>query len=100
MVDNAFTVADEDGKKIVIVGGVAGGASCATRARRLSEKAEIMIFERGHNISFANCGLPYYISDVIDDRCPVGEKVWMRCACVGASGKIMDFYFGTHEYAG
>jgi len=68
VVDNAFTVADEDGKKIVIVGGVAGGASCATRARRLSEKEEIMIFERGHNISFANCGLPYYISDVIDDE--------------------------------
>ena len=66
--NNAFTCANEGGKKIVIVGGVAGGASCATRARRLSEKAEIIIFERGHEIAFANCGLPYYISDVIDDE--------------------------------
>ncbi|MFC2067405.1 FAD-dependent oxidoreductase [Chloroflexota bacterium] len=68
MTNNAFTYVNEDRKKIVIIGGVAGGASCATRARRLSEKAEIIIFERGHDISFANCGLPYYISDVIDDE--------------------------------
>jgi NADPH-dependent 2,4-dienoyl-CoA reductase/sulfur reductase-like enzyme len=47
--------------KIVIVGGVAGGASAAARARRLSEEAEIIVFERGSDPSFANCGLPYYI---------------------------------------
>jgi NADPH-dependent 2,4-dienoyl-CoA reductase/sulfur reductase-like enzyme/rhodanese-related sulfurtransferase len=51
--------------RILIVGGVAGGASCAARARRLSEEAEIIIFERGPYVSFANCGLPYYIGDVI-----------------------------------
>jgi NADPH-dependent 2,4-dienoyl-CoA reductase/sulfur reductase-like enzyme/rhodanese-related sulfurtransferase len=54
--------------RILIVGGVAGGASCAARARRLSEKAEIIIFERGPYVSFANCGLPYYVGDVITDE--------------------------------
>lgn len=54
--------------KIVIVGGVAGGATTATRLRRLSENNEIILFERGENISFANCGLPYYISDVISKK--------------------------------
>jgi NADPH-dependent 2,4-dienoyl-CoA reductase/sulfur reductase-like enzyme/rhodanese-related sulfurtransferase len=54
--------------KILIVGGVAGGASCATRLRRLSEKAQIIIFERGQHVSFANCGLPYYIGNVITDE--------------------------------
>ena len=52
-------------KRLLIVGGVAGGASCAARARRLSEDAEIVIFERGPYVSFANCGLPYYIGNVI-----------------------------------
>ena len=52
-------------KRILIVGGVAGGASCAARARRLSETAEILMFERGQYVSFANCGLPYYVGDVI-----------------------------------
>lgn len=55
-------------KKIVIVGGVAGGATAAARLRRLTEKDEIIIFERGEYISFANCGLPYYIGEVIQDR--------------------------------
>ena len=55
-------------KRILIVGGVAGGASAAARARRLSEAAEIVIFERGEHISFANCGLPYHIGEVIPDR--------------------------------
>lgn len=55
-------------KKIVIVGGVAGGASAAARARRLSEDAEIILFERGPYISFANCGLPYHIGGEIEDR--------------------------------
>jgi NADPH-dependent 2,4-dienoyl-CoA reductase/sulfur reductase-like enzyme/rhodanese-related sulfurtransferase len=55
-------------KKVVIVGGVAGGASAAARLRRLDEDAEIIMFERGLHISFANCGLPYYIGDIIPDR--------------------------------
>lgn len=54
--------------KIVVVGGVAGGASVAARARRLDETAEIIVFERGHHVSFANCGLPYHIGGVITDR--------------------------------
>ena len=54
--------------KIAIVGGVAGGASAAARARRLSEAAEIIVFERGPDPSFANCGLPYYIGGTIADR--------------------------------
>ena len=57
-----------DPKRIVIVGGVAGGASAAARARRLSEDAQITIFERGEYISFANCGLPYYIGGEIAER--------------------------------
>lgn len=55
-------------KKVVIVGGVAGGASCAARLRRLDETAEIIVFERGEYISYANCGLPYHIGDVIKQR--------------------------------
>jgi len=55
-------------KRILIVGGVAGGASAATRARRLSEDAEIVLFERGEHISFANCGMPYHIGGTIADR--------------------------------
>ncbi|GAD89370.1 coenzyme A-disulfide reductase [Vibrio halioticoli NBRC 102217] len=54
--------------KILIVGGVAGGASAAARARRLSEDAEIIMFERGEFVSFANCGLPYHIGGDIKDR--------------------------------
>jgi len=54
--------------RILVVGGVAGGASCAARARRLSEDAEIIVFERGPYVSFANCGLPYYVGDVITDE--------------------------------
>jgi NADPH-dependent 2,4-dienoyl-CoA reductase/sulfur reductase-like enzyme/peroxiredoxin family protein/TusA-related sulfurtransferase/rhodanese-related sulfurtransferase len=56
------------GKKVLIVGGVAGGASCAARLRRLDENAEIIIFERGEYISYANCGLPYHVGDVIKAR--------------------------------
>jgi NADPH-dependent 2,4-dienoyl-CoA reductase/sulfur reductase-like enzyme/rhodanese-related sulfurtransferase len=55
-------------KRIIIIGGVAGGASAAARARRLSETAEIVLFERGPYVSFANCGLPYHIAGVIPDR--------------------------------
>ncbi|RCX23558.1 NADPH-dependent 2,4-dienoyl-CoA reductase/sulfur reductase-like enzyme [Fontibacillus phaseoli] len=56
------------GKKVIIVGGVAGGASAAARLRRLDEEAQIIMFERDSYISFANCGLPYYIGDSIKER--------------------------------
>jgi NADPH-dependent 2,4-dienoyl-CoA reductase/sulfur reductase-like enzyme/rhodanese-related sulfurtransferase len=54
--------------KVVIVGGVAGGASAATRLRRLDERAHIVILERGEHVSFANCGLPYHIGGAIEER--------------------------------
>jgi len=54
--------------KLLIVGGVAGGASAAARARRLSEEAQIVLFERGPDVSFANCGLPYYVGGEIAQR--------------------------------
>ncbi|MGE3315468.1 MAG: FAD-dependent oxidoreductase [Planctomycetaceae bacterium] len=54
--------------KLLIVGGVAGGASAAARARRMAEDAEIIVFERGPDVSFANCGLPYYVGGEIADR--------------------------------
>jgi NADPH-dependent 2,4-dienoyl-CoA reductase/sulfur reductase-like enzyme/rhodanese-related sulfurtransferase len=54
--------------RYLIIGGVAGGASAAARLRRLDEKAEIILFEKGEYISYANCGLPYYIGDIIKDR--------------------------------
>ena len=55
-------------KKVIIVGGVAAGASCAARLRRLDEQAEIILLERGEYISYANCGLPYHVGDVIRSR--------------------------------
>ncbi|MDU1910564.1 FAD-dependent oxidoreductase [Fusobacterium sp.] len=55
-------------KKVLIVGGVAGGASAATRLRRLDENLEIIIFEKGEYVSFANCGLPYHIGNIIENR--------------------------------
>ena len=55
-------------KRVVIVGGVAGGATCAARLRRLDENAEIVVLDRGHYVSFANCGLPYYVGNVIQDE--------------------------------
>ena len=54
--------------KVIIIGGVAGGMSAATRLRRLNEEAEIIIFEKGPFVSFANCGLPYYVSGEISER--------------------------------
>src|SRR5271157_3482210 len=69
-------------RRIVIVGGVAGGASAAAKARRIDENAEIDVFERGPYISFANCGLPYFIAGEIDDRSKLivmtPEKFWER----------------------
>ena len=68
--------------RIVIVGGVAGGASAAAKARRVDENADIQIFERGPYISFANCGLPYFIAGEINDRAKLIvmtlEKFWER----------------------
>ena len=54
--------------KYIIIGGVAGGATAAARIRRNTEKTEIILFEKGEYISYANCGLPYYIGGVISDR--------------------------------
>jgi NADPH-dependent 2,4-dienoyl-CoA reductase/sulfur reductase-like enzyme len=54
--------------KVVIVGGVAGGASCAARLRRLDEQAEIVMVERGPYVSYANCGLPYHVGGVIEEE--------------------------------
>ena len=54
-------------KRLVIVGGVAGGASAAARARRLCEECEIVVFERGPHVSFANCGLPYFVGGEITE---------------------------------
>ena len=69
-------------RRIIIVGGVAGGASAAAKARRVDETAEIHVFERGPYISFANCGLPYFIAGEIDDRAKLivmtVEKFWSR----------------------
>ena len=68
--------------RVIIVGGVAGGASAAAKARRVNESAEITIFERGPYVSFANCGLPYYVGDTIVDRdellLQTPEKFWKR----------------------
>lgn len=55
-------------RRVVIVGGVAGGASCAARLRRVDEQASILMLERGPYVSFANCGLPYYVGDVIEEE--------------------------------
>lgn len=68
--------------KVVIVGGVAGGATAATRLRRLNEHAQIIVFERSGYISYANCGLPYYIGGVIEDKeeltLQTPESIWDR----------------------
>jgi NADPH-dependent 2,4-dienoyl-CoA reductase/sulfur reductase-like enzyme/rhodanese-related sulfurtransferase len=67
--NSQFSKLSESGRpKILIVGGVAGGASFAARARRLSEKAEIILFERGAFVSFASCGLPYYVGSIIKEE--------------------------------
>jgi NADPH-dependent 2,4-dienoyl-CoA reductase/sulfur reductase-like enzyme len=67
--DVDVTLADRGGEmKTVIVGGVAAGASTGARLRRLDESAEIVVLERDHYVSFANCGLPYHIGGVIPDR--------------------------------
>ena len=60
--------------KIIIIGGVAGGATTAARIRRVDETAEIILLEKGKYISYANCGLPYYIGGVIEER----EKLFVQ----------------------
>ena len=55
-------------RRVLIIGGVAGGASCAARLRRLDESVAIVVFDRGPYVAFANCGLPYYVGDVIVDH--------------------------------
>ena len=78
--------------KTVIIGGVAGGASAAARLRRLDEKMEIVILERGGYISYANCGLPYYIGDVIKNRdnillqTPEINSLMIKKATAGSNG--------------
>ncbi len=68
--------------KIVIVGGVAGGASAAARLRRLDENAQIILFERSGFVSYANCGLPYYIGGVTSNKAELTlqtpESLWNR----------------------
>lgn len=68
--------------KVVIIGGVAGGATAAARIRRLDEKAEVVVFEKSGYISYANCGLPYYVGGVITDReeltLQTPESFWQR----------------------
>jgi len=83
--------------KVIIVGGVAGGASCAARLRRLDEQAEILMVERGPYVSFANCGLPYHVGGVIEhesDLLVANERVFReqfavdcrtRCEAIGIS---------------
>lgn len=75
-------------KRVLIVGGVAGGASCAARLRRLDEKVEIVMFERGAHISFANCGLPYY----------VGGEIKKRDALLVQSVEKMKSWFNIDTY--
>ena len=71
-----------DSPRIIIIGGVAGGASAAAKARRTNEAAEISMFERGAFVSFANCGLPYYVGETISDRdellLQTPESFWRR----------------------
>lgn len=77
--------------RYIIIGAVAGGASTAARLRRLDEKAEIVIFEKGEYISYANCGLPYYIGDVIKDR----NKLFVQTAASFKSRFNIDVRIST-----
>ena len=77
--------------KYLIIGAVAGGASTAARLRRLDEQAEIVIFEKGQYISYANCGLPYYIGNVIKDR----NKLFVQTAISFSTRFNIDVRIGT-----
>lgn len=71
--------------KIIIIGGVAGGATTAARIRRTNEAAEIILLEKGKYISYANCGLPYYIGGVIKERektvCTDARSIFYALSC-------------------
>jgi NADPH-dependent 2,4-dienoyl-CoA reductase/sulfur reductase-like enzyme/rhodanese-related sulfurtransferase len=94
--------------KVIIVGGVAGGASCAARLRRLDEKAEILMVERGPYVSYANCGLPYHIGGVIEKessllvsteqtfRTQFAIDCRTRCEAVGISPKTKTVELKNH----
>jgi NADPH-dependent 2,4-dienoyl-CoA reductase/sulfur reductase-like enzyme/rhodanese-related sulfurtransferase len=94
--------------KVVIVGGVAGGASCAARLRRLDEEAEILMVERGPYVSYANCGLPYHIGGVIEKessllvateqtfRSQFAIDVRTRCEVIGISSKKKTVELKNH----
>ena len=74
--------------KVIIIGGVAGGATTAARIRRVDEAAEIILLEKGKYISYANCGLPYYIGGVIEER----EKLFVQTpVCSQPSLSITSF---------
>jgi NADPH-dependent 2,4-dienoyl-CoA reductase/sulfur reductase-like enzyme/rhodanese-related sulfurtransferase len=81
--------------KYIIIGAVAGGASTAARLRRIDEKAEIVIFEKGQYISYANCGLPYYIGNVIKDR----NKLFVQTATAFSTRFNIDVRVGTEVVA-
>lgn len=81
--------------KYIIIGAVAGGATTAARLRRLDEQAEIVIFEKGQHISYANCGLPYYIGDVIKDR----SKLFVQTASAFATRFNIDVRANTEVTA-
>lgn len=94
--------------KVIIVGGVAGGASCAARLRRLDEKAEILMVERGPYVSYANCGLPYHVGGVIPEESSLlvateqmfkgffNVEVRTRCEVVGISSKDKTVELKNH----
>jgi NADPH-dependent 2,4-dienoyl-CoA reductase/sulfur reductase-like enzyme/rhodanese-related sulfurtransferase len=94
--------------KVIIVGGVAGGASCAARLRRLDEKAEILLVERGPYVSYANCGLPYHVGGVIEQESSLlvaTEQMFRgifavdcrtRCEVVGISSKKKTVELKNH----
>ena len=94
--------------KVIIVGGVAGGASCAARLRRLDEKAEILLVERGPYVSYANCGLPYHVGGVIEKeasllvateqtfRDSIAIDCRTRCEVVGISSKQKTVELENH----
>jgi NADPH-dependent 2,4-dienoyl-CoA reductase/sulfur reductase-like enzyme/rhodanese-related sulfurtransferase len=94
--------------KVIIVGGVAGGASCAARLRRLDEKAEILMVERGPYVSYANCGLPYHVGGVIEKessllvfteqmfRAMFAIECRTRCEVVGISSKKKTVQLKNH----
>lgn len=81
--------------KYIIIGAVAGGATAAARLRRLEEKAQIILFEKGDHVSYANCGLPYYIGDVITDR----NKLFVQTAAAFKTRFAIDVRVQTEIIA-